>query len=141
MTQHTDNPAHAPTHFSPAEPVMLPASFAQELLWLMDRASPGSVAYNVPRTRRLRGPLDVDALRRSFDALAARHEILRTTYATIDEQAVQVIHAPRSVPFELVDLAALPRAERDEAAARAVAKRGARAFDLASELLLRVTLV
>ena len=86
------------------EAVVLPASFVQELLWLMDRASPGSSAYNVPRTRRLVGPLNVGALRRAFDALVDRHEILRTTYAFHEDHPVQVIHAPRPVDFSFTDL-------------------------------------
>src|SRR4051812_25828004 len=120
---------------------MLPASFAQELLWLIDRGSPGSLAYNVPRTRRLRGALDVDALRRAFNALAERHEILRTTYATHDDKAVQVIHPPQPVPFELVDLSMTPAGQREDAASAVVRERTARPFNLASDMLLRVTLI
>jgi amino acid adenylation domain-containing protein len=123
------------------EPVMLPASFAQELMWLLERASPGTTAYNVPRLRRLVGKLDVPALRRAFDALVERHEVLRTTFATVEDQAVQVIHAARPVPFEVVDLRATP-AERREAEAMGIVKaRTARPFDLAQDLLMRVTLV
>ena len=126
---------------SAGEPVMLPASYAQELMWLLERASPGVVAYNVPRTRRLVGALDVSALRRAFDALVARHEILRTTYATVNDEAVQVIHASREVPFEVVDLRAMDPSTREADAARVIADRSARPFDLAKDLLLRVTLV
>jgi hypothetical protein len=138
LDPNVDGPPAAP---AAAEPIILPASFAQELLWLTDRASPGSVAYNVPRTRRLRGPLDVRALRGAFDALVARHEILRTTYATHEEQAVQVIHAPRPVPFDVVDLGALAPEAREAEALRIVAERSARPFDLGADLLLRVTLL
>ena len=137
-----DPSAAAPlTPPSSAEPVMLPASFAQELLWLTDRASPGSTAYNVPRARRLRGRLEVDALRRAFDALVARHEILRTTYATVDEQVVQAVHQPSPVPFELVDLSDRAPEAREDEAARVVQERSTRPFDLGRDLLLRVTLV
>lgn len=120
---------------------MLPASFAQELLWLIDRASPGNVAYNVPRTRRLLGPLNVAALRSAFDALVARHEILRTTYATHDGRSVQVIHEPRSVPFETVDLSSIAVDARDTEIGRIIRERTARPFDLANDVLLRVTLI
>src|SRR3982750_2980048 len=57
-----------------------PLSFAQELLWQLDHASPGLTAYNAPLTRRVRGPLDVDALRRATREVAQRHESLRTAY-------------------------------------------------------------
>src|SRR6187397_520350 len=59
----------------------LATSFAQELLWLLDRATPGLTAYNMTIARRLAGPLDVEALRRALDALVARHEALRTRFA------------------------------------------------------------
>jgi amino acid adenylation domain-containing protein len=129
------------TSGSTSDAIMLPASFAQELLWLTDRASPGSTAYNVPRTRRLRGRLDVAALRRAFDALAERHEILRTTYATHDDQAVQVVHAPRAMPFDVVDLSSTPIDARQAELTRIVRERSARPFDLANDLLMRVTLL
>ncbi len=141
MTPDTNTPSHAPMQFVPAEPMMLPASFAQELLWLMDRAASGSVAYNVPRTRRLRGRLDERALHRAFDALVERHEILRTSYTSVDEQVVQVIHASRQIPFELVDLSATPVAEREAVVLRIVRNRTSRPFDLSADVLLRATLL
>src|SRR6476661_6525998 len=73
----------------------IPMSFAQELLWRLERVDPG-FTYNVPRSTRLRGPLDVAALQRALDALVARHEILRTTFDFVDGTPRQIIHAPRS---------------------------------------------
>ncbi|MBC8086500.1 MAG: amino acid adenylation domain-containing protein [Phycisphaerae bacterium] len=123
------------------EPVMLPASFAQELLWFTDRASPGGVAYNVPRLRRLKGRLNIDALRKAFDALVDRHEVLRTTYATFEEQAVQVIHPTRNVPFDVIDLRPLAPDARDAEVIRVVRERRLRPFDLTQDTLMRVTLL
>ncbi|MEO8337525.1 MAG: condensation domain-containing protein, partial [bacterium] len=123
------------------EAVVLPASFVQELLWLMDRASPGSSAYNVPRTRRLVGPLDVDALRRAFDALVDRHEILRTTYAFHEDHPVQVIHAPRPVDFTFTDLRDTPESSRMADAERIAREQATKPFDLAKDQIMRVTVV
>ena len=123
------------------EAVMLPASFVQELLWLMDRASPGSSAYNVPRTRRLVGPLNVDALRRAFDALVVRHEILRTTYAFHEDHPVQVIHPPRPVEFTAIDLRAHSGSDRLPEAERIAKEQARKPFDLASDQLMRVTVI
>ncbi len=58
----------------------LPLSFAQERLWFLHRLAPDSVAYNVPASLRLRGPLDAGALRRALAALVERHESLRTVF-------------------------------------------------------------
>src|SRR5438045_3684719 len=71
-----------------------PMSFAQELLWLLDRATPGLTAYNMPLTRRIRGSLDVRALERAMGTLVARHEVLRTRFAEVDGAPRQVIDPP-----------------------------------------------
>jgi hypothetical protein len=122
------------------ESVILPPSFAQELMWLTDRASPGSSAYNVPRTRRLLGTLDVAALRRAFDALVARHEILRTTYAFDQDHAVQVIHPVQPAAFDVIDLMQLPADTREREAVRRARDLAATPFDLSREPPFRVTL-
>ncbi|HEV7991817.1 MAG TPA: amino acid adenylation domain-containing protein [Gemmatimonadaceae bacterium] len=124
-----------------AEPVMLPTSFAQELLWLMHTSAPESTAYNVPRTRRLVGAVDVEALRRAFDRLIARHEILRTTYAFHAEHAVQVVNPPRPVDLLFIDLRSLPQAEREAEAARIALENARKPFDLARDQILRVALL
>jgi amino acid adenylation domain-containing protein len=123
------------------DPIMLPTSFAQELLWLMHVGAPGSTAYNVPRTRRLVGALDVNALRGAFDALVARHEILRTTYAFHEEHAVQVVHAPRPVDFTSIDLRDRSIADRAAEAERLVRERARLPFDLSKDQLMRVAVI
>jgi amino acid adenylation domain-containing protein len=137
-TQTPPNPAGVTDESSP---VMLPASYAQELLWLMHCAAPESTAYNVPRTRRLVGPLDVAALRGALGALVARHEILRTTYATLGETVVQVVHEAGPFALTTVDLGALDAAEREAEARLLVAEQAQRPFDLSRDPLLRVLLV
>ena len=124
-----------------SSPVMLPASFAQELLWLMHGAAPASTAYNVPRTRRLVGRLDAEALRQAFGALVARHEILRTTYASHEEHAVQVVHEATPFAITSVDLRSLDATMREAEARRLVTEQTQRPFDLSRDPLLRVMLI
>lgn len=116
---------------------MLPLSFAQQRMWFLDQLEPGSVEYLVPLALRLRGPLDVEALRGAVDAVAARHEMLRTRYVSAGEDPVQVIDPPGPVQFELVDLTGAP-----ESAARALVDHScSRPFDLAQDHPLRVIVV
>ncbi|HET9986427.1 MAG TPA: condensation domain-containing protein, partial [Longimicrobiales bacterium] len=118
-----------------------PLSFAQELLWLMDRAAPGVTAWNVPRAFRVRGPLDVDALQRAVDALVARHEVLRTTFGGPEGAPRQTVRPAGPVPVRFVDVAGEP-AERRAARVDELVREHARAsFDLSADLLLRVMLV
>ncbi len=79
----------------------LPLSFGQERLFFLDQLDPGDAAYIVPMAMRVEGPLDAAALGRAFDALVARHEVLRTTFAMRRDRAVQVIHASVSAPFRV----------------------------------------
>ena len=69
----------------------LPLSFAQQRLWFLEQMEGELTAYNMPFAWRLRGPLDAEALRRALEEVVRRHEPLRTTFAMIDEEPVQVI--------------------------------------------------
>ncbi len=118
----------------------LPMSFAQELLWMMEQSNPGH-SYNVPRVTRIRGVIDRPALQRALDALIARHEILRTTYAVVDGEPRQRIGSPRAVDIEVMSLLDLAADEREAAALREVKRLSRRPFDLARDFQLRVTLL
>src|SRR3954463_12580059 len=108
----TSEPSIAPR----AERGEAPLTFAQEVLWLLDRATPGLTAYNTPVARRIRGELDVAALERALNALVARHETLRTVFAARGDGAVQVVKPAASVRLTMHDLRSLPSADRDAAA-------------------------
>ncbi|HEX8273414.1 MAG TPA: amino acid adenylation domain-containing protein, partial [Longimicrobiaceae bacterium] len=116
-----------------------PLSFAQQRLWLVDRLEPGSPAYNMPYALRLRGALDPAALRAALDALARRHETLRTTFAEQGGVPVQVVHPPAPVALAELDLRRLPDPERE--AGRLVREESLRPFDLEAGPLLRSTLL
>lgn len=116
-------------------------SFGQELLWLIDRAFPGTTVWNVSRPYRVRGPLDVDALQRAFDALAARHDALRTVFVSTIEGPRQVVRGAHGVPIRHVDLSTLPSSERVVEADRLAQAEGKTPFDLAVDTPLRVLLV
>ncbi len=133
-----DTPAE--TDAIPDGPYVLPAALAQQRLWFLNELEPyGAAAYNVPLTTRLRGPLDVDALERAFDALVARHEPLRTTFRLVDGVPHQVIDPAGSVSVQLIDLSREPDAE--EAALARVEEASTQPFDLAVGPLLRVRLL
>ncbi|MFP2934830.1 condensation domain-containing protein, partial [Pyxidicoccus sp. 3LG] len=119
----------------------LPLSFAQQRLWFLDQLQPGSAAYNIPWVLKLDGALDVSALHRTLTALAQRHEVLRTTFVVRDGEPTQRIHTEARVELPVVDLSALPAAQRDEEARRLAGEEAQRPFDLARGPLVRTTLV
>ncbi len=116
-----------------------PLSPAQERLWFLDRLYPGRAFYNIPRVHRLHGRLDIEALQRACDLVAARHEILRTRYVDRDGEPVQVVDPPGPAPFSFIDLSGRADAEAElKTIDEAEADRG---FDLAAGPIWRVTLI
>ena len=59
-------------------------SFGQQRLWFIDQLIAGNPAYNIPFAGRLEGPLDPETLQRAVDEVVRRHEILRTTFPTVE---------------------------------------------------------
>jgi amino acid adenylation domain-containing protein len=118
-----------------------PLSFAQERLWFIHQLAPESAAYNVANALRCTGPLDVEALRRTLDFIAQRHDTLRTTVTVIAGRPAQVVRPPGPVPLPLVDLSGLPEAERGARLERVIAEHAQRPFDLGADPMLRALLV
>nr|BFE74343.1 hypothetical protein GCM10020092_076440 [Actinoplanes digitatis] len=108
----------------------LPLSSGQEQLWFIDQFAPGLPTYNVAGTLNLDGDLDTDALGRAFDALVARHEILRTRIDTVDgsagagrRRAAGPGHPDRARPLRAVRGGASGRVRRRGGRLRAAAVR------------------
>jgi amino acid adenylation domain-containing protein len=72
----TGLPAIRPTD----RPEKVPLSFAQKRLWFLAQIPGVSQAYHIPIGLRLRGELNVLALRLSLDSILERHEALRTSF-------------------------------------------------------------
>jgi amino acid adenylation domain-containing protein len=115
-----------------------PLSFAQQRLWFLDQLYPGRSTYNIARRIRIRGVLDLDALRRALDAIVARHETLRTTIVAIDGTPQQIVAPALSIPLPVTDLSALP--DRETQAQRLAVEEVRRPFDLARGPLFRAIL-
>jgi amino acid adenylation domain-containing protein/non-ribosomal peptide synthase protein (TIGR01720 family) len=121
------------------EAIVFPTSFAQQRLWFLDQLEPGSTAYNLPLSLRLNGELNMAALEAAFNEIVQRHEALRTTFAVVDGQPVQLI-APEMAPgLRFIDLRKMP--EREQEAIRLAADESRLPFDLERGPLVRATLL
>ncbi|HEU4325741.1 MAG TPA: condensation domain-containing protein, partial [Roseiflexaceae bacterium] len=119
----------------------LPLSFAQQRLWFLDQLQPGSPLYNIPSAVRLLGRLDVDALRRSMDTIVQRHAVLRTTFATVGQQPVQVIAPASGLALDLLDLRDVPPDELEPLLERYASDEARLPFDLHTGPLVRARLL
>ncbi|MYZ40774.1 MULTISPECIES: non-ribosomal peptide synthetase, partial [unclassified Streptomyces] len=102
-------------------------------LWLVQRITDdGGVAYNFPLVFRLRGTLDLAALRAALRDVTGRHEALRTRFEEYEGEPYQrIVPAEEADPsFTVIDCAEQDLSARIEEAQR-------RPFDLSTELPLR----
>ncbi len=128
-------------NISEEEVFVFPASFAQQRLWFINQLFPGTSFYNVPTAIRLTGILNLAALEESFNEIVRRHEVLRTTFATVEGQLRQLIAPHLKVSLPKIDLRQLPVSERVAAAQQSIAQKMQEPFNLATGPLLRVTLL
>ena len=125
----------------PEDVFVFPVSFAQKRLWFLDQFEPNSPFYNIPAAVRLRGALLVKAMERTLNEIVRRHEVLRTTFATIKDEPVQVISPELILPLPVIDLSGKPKTEREAEAARLARKEARTPFNLAKGPLVRMSLI
>ncbi len=108
---HTGDTARTPLVAGP-RPDPIPLSPAQQRIWFLNRFDTASAADNIPLALRLRGRLDIEALRAAVHDVIERHESLRTVYPGRDGVGCQVIlDASDAAPLvepEIVDPADVP---------------------------------
>ncbi|HEX2187443.1 MAG TPA: amino acid adenylation domain-containing protein, partial [Longimicrobiaceae bacterium] len=119
----------------------MPVSFAQERMWFLQQLDPASSLYGMPSPQRIRGPVDLDVLRRAYQEVVRRHEPLRTVFGQVNGQPVQRILPHVEVALPVVDLTHLAEDQREREAQRLVAEDVAAPFDLERGPLFRATLL
>ncbi|WP_227982415.1 amino acid adenylation domain-containing protein [Nocardia spumae] len=138
-TEHTGD--RGPALVRRDRPARVPLSAAQRRLWFLNRFNASADAdlsgvYNVPVALRLRGALDVDALRSALHAVQRRHETLRTVFPEIDGEPYQRVLGSGEAAV------ALPVVALDEAEIDGVIRRfAATGFDLAATAPVRAQLL
>ncbi|MBN3950378.1 MAG: amino acid adenylation domain-containing protein [Nostoc sp. NMS7] len=114
-----------------------PVSFPQARLWFLDQLQPGSYAYNIPVALSVAGHLNVTALAQSLNEIVRRHEALRTTFTTVNQQPVQVIHSAQTLTVPVIDLEEFSESDRQTQYLRLADQEAKQPFDLSQFPLLR----
>ncbi|MDM9379431.1 amino acid adenylation domain-containing protein [Chlorogloeopsis sp. ULAP01] len=116
-------------------------SFAQQRLWFLNQLNPDSSVYNMPAAIGVQGSLNIAALTQTFNEIARRHEILRTSFVTVNGKPIQIINPTVSIPLSVVNLQDLPDAKRQTEVTRLIKEEAEKPFDLTQTPLLRTTLL
>ena len=116
-------------------PAVIPLSFAQNRLWILDQLHGPSPVYNLAVALRLRGDLDAHSLHVALADVVGRHESLRTVFSAAQGSPRQVVIASEQADFgwQVVDATAWSARDVE----RAVEETALQCFDLASEIPLR----
>jgi amino acid adenylation domain-containing protein len=125
----------------PKAPAMdhYPLSPAQKRLYIQQQMNPQSTTYNIPAIVLLEGETGKDKIQTTFQALADRHEALRTSFVTEDGTPVQQIRD--SVAIDLVYRVEEGIEAGDIEAIDRLSGAFIKPFDLAAVPLTRVELV
>lgn len=110
-------------------------------MWFLQQLDPASPVYNTYRTWRVRGALNVAALRKTFETIVARHEVLSGVIKVIDGKACQIINEEGSFQFPRIDLRE-SSSEDSETVAREITRQESKTpFDLSQGPLFRAKLL
>ncbi|WP_157972232.1 non-ribosomal peptide synthetase [Pleomorphovibrio marinus] len=73
-----------------SRPALIPLSYNQESLWILDRLS-GSSEYHIPFILRLKGELEIEHFENSIKSIVEKHEVLRTIFEEMEGSPYQRI--------------------------------------------------
>nr|WP_246357067.1 non-ribosomal peptide synthetase/type I polyketide synthase [Pyxidicoccus fallax] len=118
-----------------------PLAAGQARLWFLDRLVPGSALYNLHFELRMKGVLDVGALRASLSALVERHAMLRAIFPEVEGRPSLVVTPAGTWELPVIDLRGLAPEAREAELRRRSAEHAAGPFDLARGPMMRTTLV
>lgn len=119
----------------------IPLSWAQQRLWFIDQLEGGSSAYDIFFAIRLRGELNVSALREALNAIVRRHEVLRTVFVKANGEPIQQIAAHGRFSMQLVNVSAQGTDGLEAELLRQLREELAVPFDLSAGPLIRGRLV
>jgi amino acid adenylation domain-containing protein len=118
-------------------PSDIPLSFSQERLWFIDQLE-GSKQYHMPAVLKIKGNLNVEALRKTLSDIVNRHEVLRSVILQKDGQPYQLPKEVDQWDLEFVDGSAY--LEQNDL--RAFIQELIQApFDLSTDFMLRAHLI
>jgi tyrocidine synthetase-3 len=110
-------------------------SAAQTRVYIMQQMDRGSTAYNQTFVVLLAGEIHKKNLETAVEKLAARHEMLRTTFEMVEGATVQKVHPPGQTGFTI------DYYQTNEKKAREIVEHFVKPFDPGQLPLFRLTMV
>ena len=119
-------------------PLYIPLSFSQERLWFIDQLE-GSVKYHMPAVLRLKGNLNIEALKHTLAKIIDRHEILRTVILEHEGRGYQQIMPVDNGTLGVIEGPA--KKDRTAGLLPIISGLTSKPFDLSKDYMLRADLI
>ena len=129
---------HRGPELSGAQSSRYPLSHGQRGIWFLHHISPDLPAYTIGKSLQIRGELDQAALKRAFQMLVDRHEVLRTTFSlNSNSEPFQYVHEQSDADVQFIDAGGWDAPSLE----RYLDQEAARPFDLEHGPLFRARLL
>jgi amino acid adenylation domain-containing protein len=120
---------------------LCPLSFAQERLWFLAQMEPDSPFYNIAGLVQLQGNLNISILEQALNEVVRRHEALRTSFVTIENEVRQAVEVNSAITINHIDLTGMDELQQKSIVKILEVQEAHRVFDLKQPPLLRTTLL
>lgn len=111
---------------------------AQKRLWVLSQFRENKSNYHIPAAFVFNGPLDLAALERALFSLIRRHEILRTTFITVEGEPWQQVHEVQTANGRIAYVDLRGQEDQQQKAAQLAKEEAQQPFDLEKGPLFRV---
>ncbi|MCP4151528.1 MAG: amino acid adenylation domain-containing protein, partial [bacterium] len=132
-------------HYHSIEPVekkeYYPLSYNQKRLYFIHRVNPGNTSYNMPAEFVITHEAQEPAIRETLNAIARKHESIRTYYRTVNGEPQQFIKEKIEIPLKINDLSTLPQEEKQKQRNALIQKERTKPFNLSEPPLFRVQII
>lgn len=118
-----------------------PLSFAQQRQWFIHQFDPKNPLYNMSSAHSIHGELDIEALHHALQAILHRHEILRTTIHSTEDDPRQQVQEDVSLDLPVLDLSVLEQGKQEHEIERILTTQKKKPFNLGQDLMIRATLL
>ncbi len=118
-----------------------PLSFSQQRLWFLSQLEGLASTYLISGAVRVRGNLNIEILEAVFTEIVRRHESLRTRFVEINGHPQAEIRLASPFKLTRIDISHLEEALKIQQESFLIAQESNRPFDLADDLLFRVTVI
>ncbi len=113
-----------------------PVSAAQRRMYLLDKLEENSTNYNIPVAVMIEGKVNIEDVNIALKKLIHRHEIMRTSFAALENEIVQYIHREVDINVKYIDMSC-----RGSEGVNNIISKLITPFNIAKAPLFRVALI